>query len=121
LTNLLRPLLLGSQHSVEADRAARDSAHGWVINDPEIRKRVSALMKEAGLGEWSIEGEALRLTLPEIQELDGLIAAAEARRDKLLREIARYDKRLAKNLKKSSDRLLKMDAIPSIAPSETEI
>ena len=121
LTNVLRPLLLGSRHSAKADRAVRDMAHGWVINDPEIRKRVSALLKEAGLGEWSIEGEALRLTLPEIQELDGMIAALEARRDNLLHKISRYDKRLAKNLKKSSDRLLKTDAIPSIVPSETEI
>ena len=47
LTNVLRPLLLGSQHSAKADRPARDTAHGWVINDPEIRKRVSALFERS--------------------------------------------------------------------------
>jgi hypothetical protein len=119
LANVLRSLLLGSQHIDKADRFAHDLAHHWAIH-PETRRRVSALLKEAGLGEPSIEAEALRLRLNEIEQLDRMIAMQEARRDKLLRDISRYSKRFAKNLKESSDRLSKMDEVPSIAPSERE-
>jgi hypothetical protein len=119
LTNVLRPILLGTD-ILAADRPARDMAHGWAV-DPEIRKDVLRILEEVRLGEWSMEGEAFRLRLNEIEQLDGMIAAKEARRDKLLRDMTLYNPSFARDLQKSSDRLLEVNAIPSIAPSETEI
>jgi hypothetical protein len=119
LENVLRPMLLGSQHIVLADRSARALAHHSLL-DSSAKDVVSALLEEAGVGWQEVEAEALRLHLSEIEKLDRMIARKEKGRDKVLRNIARYKKSFASNLRNSSDRLLKTVDVPSIASSEGE-
>jgi hypothetical protein len=64
----------------------------------------------------AIEGMAFRDSLGHIEKLDRLIASAESRRDKALRNIAKSGERFAERLEWSSGRLLAADSSPAIAP-----
>ena len=121
LARILRKILSPPGSALAADTilAPDRLAYEWLTSQ-ETKKRVSGLLQEAGLDESSVEAEAFRLSLPEIENIDRLLASKEARREKALRSMARYQKALAKKLQQTSDRVLAADIAPSIAYSDSE-
>jgi hypothetical protein len=76
---------------------------------------------EVGLDETAVEAEALRLRLDDIEGIQRLRTTAETRRDKVLHNIALYDKIFAERLQSSAERLLAADDVPAIAPPDQEV
>ena len=114
LENVLRRILVGPEPIEIAAMRAKRLAYDWFY-DQQTKDRVSALLEEAGFDEWAVAAEAFRLTLSDVEKIDRLLASAEARRDKYLRNIALYQERFAKKIQQSSDRVLDADDVPSIA------
>jgi hypothetical protein len=92
-------------------------AYDWSFSQ-ESKDCVSALLEEAELDMRAVEADALRLSLDDIERVDRLLTAAEARRDKVLRSIAWYRECFAKKLQKSSERILATEEVPSIVSSD---
>jgi hypothetical protein len=113
--NVLRPLFFGGAHLEMSDKPARDLVDRSLY-DPEAADRISNLLKEAKLDDSAAEAEALRLRLSEIEKIERLIASAESRRHKALRNIALYEEGFAGRLQSESDRLLDAKAVPTVAP-----
>jgi hypothetical protein len=97
--------------------ATRDNAYQW-LSDPEMRRRVSSLLKEAGLDESALEAAAYRLVANYLEQADRMLRSAEDGRDKAFRRIANYRKSFADKLSRASDRVLAADQVPSIAVGE---
>ena len=85
------------------------------INDPEDRRRVLSLLKEAGFDESAIEAEAYTMVAKDLENADRMLKAAQEGRDKALRSLGKYRKSLAAHVRRNSDRLLAADEAPSIA------
>ena len=119
LENFLRPILSGSERIEMAAVRAKQLAYDCLY-DQEAKDRVSALLKEAGFDEWAVEAEAFRSRLDDVEKIDRLLASAEARREKGLRNIALYQERFARKVRQSSDRVLDADDVPSIANAGPE-
>lgn len=124
LANILRRILLppgpaDNPYPQQVHLKAQQLAWDWSFSQ-ESKDRVSALLEEAELDLWAVEAEALRLSLDDIERVDRLLTAAEARRDTALRSIAWCRESFVKKLQQSSDRLLDEDGVPSIAPSGAE-
>jgi hypothetical protein len=62
----------------------------WARGDPEARKEVGRLLKSAGLTVDAIVATTLAGNLDTVERIDGLLAAAEARRNKAFLEIDRH-------------------------------
>jgi hypothetical protein len=99
---------------IERWSASQRLSHGWLF-DPETKRRVSSLLQEAGFDESAIEAEAYTMVAADLERADRMLQAAQAGRDKALRSIAKYRKSLADQLRRSSDRVLAEDQVPSIA------
>jgi hypothetical protein len=97
--------------------AAKQLANDWFYL-PEDKKRVLSLLDEAGLDLQSIEAEAFRLAMPDIEKVDRLLAATEARRDKALRSIDWYRECFGEKIRQSTDRLLAPQARSETVPTE---
>ena len=70
--------------------AACALAQGWAARELAAVGKVDALLAAAGLDLQHVMAKTLSLRLNEIQRIDDMVAAAEARRAVLVREIARY-------------------------------
>jgi hypothetical protein len=114
LKNILQQILfrtapgLPLQVRGTAERLARD----WFLT--EKANRVLGLLQKAGFDESSVEAEAFRLRIDDIEKLDRLLTLAEARRDKTLRMIAECSEGLAMRLQQSAERVLTLDNVPSL-------
>jgi hypothetical protein len=122
LANLLRSILtppgaLYNSVTQQLQSTAQTLASEWFYSQ-ESKDQALALLKEADLNIRSIETEALRLSLDDIERVDRLLTAAEARRDKALRSIAWYRESFAKKLQQSSERILAAEQVPSIVSSD---
>jgi hypothetical protein len=89
---------------------AEKLASKWFTSQ-EAKEQVTKLLGRHQLDEDSILAEAFRLTAPEIERIDQMIAFAEVRRDRALRSIAEHRGRLANDLEQSSNRILENDAL----------
>jgi hypothetical protein len=116
LANILGKILLPPARAAHLDNilAPRVLAYGWFV-DEETRRRVSSLLDEAGLDWSAIEAEAYSLMLGELERVDRILTAREARRDKDLLLIAAHKESLARKIRQSSERVLSKDSAPSIA------
>lgn len=114
--DVLRPLFFGGAFLEKCDKRARDLVD-QSLHDQEAADRISNLLKDAKLDDSAVEAQALRLRLSEIEKIERLIASAESRRHKALRNIALYEENFAGRLQSDSDRLLDAKAVPPIAPS----
>ncbi len=65
-------------------------AKRWFARDLQAVATVDALLGSAGLGIDHVMAQTLRLRIVEIERIDRLVAAAEARRNAALREIERH-------------------------------
>jgi hypothetical protein len=95
------------------ERAANDLAREWFENE-KAETQVAALLRKFGLDECTIEAEAFRSRAEDLERLERMLALAEVRRDRALRSIADYRQSLAKQIKKSTDRILDNDDVPRL-------
>jgi hypothetical protein len=121
LANLLRRVLAppGTPDTLalEMYSIAETLASEWFFSQEHKVKALSHL-KEAGLDIQSVEAEAFRLRLDDIERADRLLTAAEARRDKALRSIAWCRESFVKKLQQSSERILAVEQAPSMVSSD---
>lgn len=89
-------------------------AYAWMF-DPEAKRRVLDLLREAGLDLSAIEAQAFCLVADDLEKARRMVKSAEDGRDKALRKIAKHRKGFANQLRGASDRVLAADQVPSIA------
>ena len=79
---------------------------------------VQKLLEQFGLDEGAIDAEAYRIVFAELQELNRMLASAEARFSKTLRSIADYRKSFAQRAESSVGRILAKNDVPGLEPTE---
>ena len=99
---------------VESWKASQNLSHGW-LTDPESKRQVSILLKEAGLDESAIEAKAYTLVADHLEKANRMLNSAREGREKALRSLAKYRKSLAIQLRRNSDLVLAADEVPLIA------
>ena len=82
LARLLTPLL-------DSSYRAREVANKWAARDTDAVAEVNSMLAAAGLTSEAVMAETLAARLDDIERLDRMIAATEARRAAALREIER--------------------------------
>ena len=111
LETVFRQLLLQSGYNPgEASATAEDIAHRWFANK-QVKKYGARLLRQFRLDVSAIEAEAFRKSAHEIELIDKLLASAESRRNKILREIAAYRNGLAQQLEKSANRIIEAEVL----------
>jgi hypothetical protein len=111
LETVFRQLLQQSGNNYgEASATAKDIAHRWFANK-RVKKYGARLLRQCGLDESAIEAKAFRKSADQIELIDKLLASAESRRNKIIREIAAYRNGLAQQLEKSANRLIESEAL----------
>jgi hypothetical protein len=121
LKQLMRPASI--YRDDEAANHAMRLALDWFSND-EAKKQVSELLRQFGIDEFAIEGEAMRISASDLELLDRMLASLESRRNKALRLVAEYRGGLARLLQQSSDRIIdatdvqQLEHIPDEEPAE---
>jgi hypothetical protein len=116
LTHVLNQILLPPSSRMACERWAASELLSWEwLFDQESKRRVSSLLQEAGLDESAIEAEAYKRVADDLEKADRMLKAAQDRRDKALRSIAKYRRSVADQLQRNSDRVLAADEVPSIA------
>ena len=116
LALILKEILLPPS-TAKAVEPAQILSHGWLI-DPESKRQVSILLKEAGLDESAIEAKAYTLVADDFEHANRGLNSAREGRDKALRSLAKYRKSWAVQLRANSDRVLAADEVPLIANGE---
>jgi hypothetical protein len=106
LQDLLRELLghLGYEY-LEAKELAENTAKRWHTNK-QTRKWAERVLKQFQLDHSAIEARAYINQSDAIEHIDKLLAAAESRRNKVLRFIAEYRQSLASSLEKTTNRII---------------
>ena len=115
MQGILEQLLSGRDYDrpFDKDLDAAELARNW-FTDKEAQARVTQLLRQFQMDETAIEAEAFRLCAEDVERLDRMVALAEVRRDRALRSIADYRQSLAKQIKKSTDRILENDDVPRL-------
>ena len=85
--------------------ASKDLAERWFV-DSAARKKVAQLLGRFELDEFAIEAEAIRISLPDLEGIDRLLATAEARRNRAFRNIEDCRASFARTARNASDRVL---------------
>lgn len=101
--------ILGANPEVEAEALAL----GWLQGDKKAAASCEKLLRARGLTAADITAAAFHQALPEIERIDRMAAAADARRDTLLREIERKRASLGQPLQAAADDIL------DVEPAET--
>jgi hypothetical protein len=112
LRRLLRQLLADT----EAEDQAEDLAYGWFTD----KEQVTAILGQFGLDESAIEAQAIRRTLPELEQLDKMVAMSELRRDRALLGVAEYRDGLARRLRQGSDRMIAANDVPRLEDTSSK-
>jgi hypothetical protein len=94
LRKLLDPLLGWKQ--------GQDLTAQWATQDPEARKLVESSLAAAGMSMNTVMAQTLAATLGEVERFERLTAAAELRRNAMLREIADYRSVFAARLQRAT-------------------
>jgi hypothetical protein len=113
-------LELGSKIAFERTRAERerarkvdDLANRW-FSSKSAKQKVSSILRSSQKDESAIEARAIRNSSTDLDWLEKMLTALEARRDRSLRRIAEYRESFADRLRASTDRII--DAEPSQLP-----
>ena len=117
LSEILLPAPRTSLRTLQKWWTIEDTSYQWLF-DKEVKRRVSSVLREAGIDESAIEAMAFTLVAEQLKAVDLLRKSAETARDRALRSIAKLRKSLAKKLQRYSDRTLAADQVPSIANDE---
>jgi hypothetical protein len=108
---VFRQLLLQSGYKPgKASATAQDIAQRWFANK-QVRKYGARWLRQYRLDVSAIEAEAFRKSAHEIELIDKLLASAESRRNKIIREIAAYRNGLAQQLEKSANRIIEAEVL----------
>jgi hypothetical protein len=99
---------------IENWRASESLSSGW-LTDPEDQRKVSELLKEAGLDESAIEAEAYRSVADTIEHAHRMLKISEEGRERALRSIFKHQKRSAAIIRRNADRVLAADQVAAIA------
>lgn len=95
LRKVLEPLLGGKQ--------GQDLAAQWAAHDPKARKLVASTLAAAGMSMSTVMAHTLAGALGEVERFERLTAAAELRRNAMIREIAQYRSVFAAHLQRATD------------------
>jgi hypothetical protein len=76
------------------------------LHDTETKKMVVEILHLVGLDEGAFEAEAFRLASADLERIDAMLSAAERRRYKALRSIAKYRQSLAIQARQVTDRMI---------------
>lgn len=88
------------------DEATADRlAERWATGHPPAVKRVNRVLAKAGLSMDAVMAETLVVRLDSIERIDGLVAAAERRRNAVLHEIERHRASFAASLRRATTRV----------------
>ena len=98
------------QDYLDANDKAEEIAHQWFTN-LEVKEKGLKILRRLNLDESAIEAEAYSEAASQIESLDKLLASAESRRHKTVRAIAEYRSGLAKQLEKTSKRIIDGEAL----------
>jgi hypothetical protein len=106
LERILAPILnkesLDDVSSLLEGTPARKLAAGWYKREKEAVNKVEAILKSADHSMEIVTATALRMSLDDIERIDRMIMNAEARRNAVLREVARHRAAFADELRRSS-------------------
>ena len=106
LETVFTQVLLQSGYNLgEASATAKHTAHRWFINK-QVKKQGTRLLRQCRLDVSAIEAEAFRKSADQIELIDKLLASAESRRSKIIREIAAYRNGLAQQLENSANPII---------------
>ena len=119
LAQILSEILLppSTTMAIKCWMSSQRLSHGWLL-DPDSKRQVSSLLKEAGLDQSAIEAKAYTLVADDLEKANRMLESARDGRDRALRSIAKYRKSFAAQLRRNSDRVLAADQIPLIAGGE---
>jgi hypothetical protein len=81
---------------------ARRLAVGWYRREDDAVGEVEAILTGAGLSLDVVAATALSMSLDDIERIDRMAMNAEARRNAVLREVARHWAAFAEGLRRSS-------------------
>jgi hypothetical protein len=76
-----------------------------------VRKHGAGLLRQYRFDQSAIEAEAFRKSADKIELIDKLLASAESRRSKIIREIATYRNGLAQQLEKSANPIIDSEVL----------
>ena len=123
-TVFMQLFLQSAYNSGQASATAQDIAHRWFV-DKKVKKYGARLLRQCGLDKSAIEAEAFRKSADQIELIDKLLASAESRRNKIIREIAAYRNGLAQQLEKSANRIIEGgthdDAVKNAVVEQAEV
>jgi hypothetical protein len=97
LSETLAPLLGRSQ--------AETLSEGWAARKPDIVEEVKKTLSSAGLSTDTILAQTFSLKVNDIQQIQHMIALAEARRNATLREIDRHRQTLGQKLRRAAQQI----------------
>jgi hypothetical protein len=111
LETVFKQVLLQSDYNLgEASATAKDIAQRWFANK-QVRKHGAGLLRQYRFDQSAIEAEAFRKSADKIELIDKLLASAESRRSKIIREIATYRNGLAQQLEKSANPIIDSEVL----------
>ena len=101
-------------------KQGQDLTAQWAAQDPEALKLVASSLAAAGMSMNTVMAQTLAAALGEVERFDRLTAAAELRRNAMLREIANYRSVFAAHLQRATaeieDAEFKVIASPPMVP-----
>jgi len=102
-----------SEAECERVRKVADLAKRW-FSSKSAKQEVSSILRRSQQDESAIEAKAIRASSTDLDWLERMLTALEARRDKSLRRIAEYRESFANRVQASADRII--DAEPTQLP-----
>ena len=97
----------------ERSRKVTDLTNRWFSSE-SVRQKVSRILSKSQRDEFEIEARAIQDSFTDIEWIEKMLTALEARRDKALRRIAEYRQSFADRVRASADRIV--DSEPSPLP-----
>jgi hypothetical protein len=110
-----RPELL----QLDVDDQVQTLALAWFKSE-QGKKRVAKTLNESGFDEYAIEGEAIRRSSSDLEQLNRMLASLEARRDTALRRIGEYRNGWGRQLRELSDRIIEEQNVPELVHASSE-
>jgi hypothetical protein len=88
-----------------------------MVHRQSTKNKVAKLLRKYGLDESAIEGQAFKRSAAVLAMLDRMVASAESRRSKALRNIAEWNAIFAERLRATSDQIIESKTL-AIVPAQ---
>jgi hypothetical protein len=109
----------GGLQPLDLEDQVQTLALAWFKSE-QGKKRVAKTLNESGFDEYAIEGEAIRRSSSDLEQLNRMLASSEARRDTALRRIGEYRNGWGRQLRELSDRMIEEQNIPELVHVSSE-